>query len=398
MMRSSTHIMFLNGNERSNSKLAIGCLDELVIHETQDAFNQASKFLNKHRTDFVFGWFSYDIKNDIEKLASKNPFTQDFPLLYLFVPEHLAEIDAVRNIEMLRGEKHVIQEFLTSLDLPKHGNNSSIVMKASLGKEEYLEQVTKVKRHIQLGDIYEANFCYEFSGMGQIDPLESYKILNERTNAPFSVFAQIGERFVLSASPERFIRKEGKKVISQPIKGTKRRGISEEDDLLLIEELRNSPKDRSENIMIVDLVRNDLSKIADPGSVNVDELCEIYSFQSVHQMISTVSAEVSLQDPVDIIKALFPMGSMTGAPKIRAMQLMDELENRSRGLYSGTIGYFNPNGDFDLNVVIRTILYDRTKHLASFSVGGAITDLSDPLEEYEETLLKAKALLETLSP
>lgn len=390
--------MFLNGNERSNSKLAIGCLDELVIHETLDAFSLASEFLNKHSTDFVFGWFGYDLKNDIEKLASKNPFTQDFPLLYLFVPEHLAEIDLVRNIEMLKGEKHVIQAFLTSLDLPKHGNNSSIAMKASLGKEDYLEQVTKVKRHIQLGDIYEANFCYEFSGIGEIDPLESYKILNERTNAPFSVFAQIGERFILSASPERFVRKEGKKVISQPIKGTKRRGVSKEDDLLLIEELRNSRKDRSENIMIVDLVRNDLSKIADPGSVNVDELCEIYSFQSVHQMISTVSAEVSLQDPIDIIKALFPMGSMTGAPKIRAMQLMDELENRSRGLYSGTIGYFSPNGDFDLNVVIRTILYDRTRHLASFSVGGAITDLSDPLEEYEETLLKAKALLETLSP
>lgn len=197
----------------------------------------------------------------------------------------------------------------------------------------------------------------------------------------------------MSASPERFLKRNGTHVVSQPIKGTARRAENMEEDEGLKEALRTDEKERSENIMIVDLVRNDLSHYASKGSVIVEELCKIYTFEQVHQMISTITASVALEiDSVDLIKSVFPMGSMTGAPKIAAMQLIEKLESTKRGLYSGAIGYFAPNGDFDFNVVIRSILYNAEKQFVSFSVGSAITARSVPEKEYEECLLKAKAM------
>jgi para-aminobenzoate synthetase component 1 len=285
------------------------------------------------------------------------------------------------------------------------GNNLKVndllnrnIIQTDLSKEKYLEKIKSIKEHIQQGDIYEANFCYEYHAQNiQIEPLGIYQKLNERTQAPFSVFGKINHRYIISASPERFIKKEDNKVISQPIKGTIKRGKDEQEDLEMIQFLENNPKDRSENIMIVDLVRNDLSKIANPASVVVEELCKIYTFKNIHQMISTVSAKIENVTSIDIIKALFPMGSMTGAPKIRAMELMEHFEENKRGLYSGAIGYFAPNGDFDFNVAIRTLLYDEIQKTISFSVGGAITDLSLPEQEYEETLLKAEAIIKALT-
>ena len=201
----------------------------------------------------------------------------------------------------------------------------------------------------------------------------------------------------MSATPERYIKKDGCKVISQPIKGTEKRSDNKKEDQQLALELSNDEKERSENIMIVDLVRNDLSRTAKKGSVKVKELCKIYTFDQVHQMISTVESKVKKStNPIDIIETTFPMGSMTGAPKISAMQIIEELEETKRGLYSGAVGYISPKGNFDFNVVIRSILYNETKQYVSYSVGGAITAKSNPLKEYEECLVKAKAMRQVL--
>ena len=208
---------------------------------------------------------------------------------------------------------------------------------------------------------------------------------------------RLGNLYALSASPERYISKNGNEVISQPIKGTAKRLSDEMEDEKLRLHLENDQKERSENIMITDLVRNDLSKFANKGSVKVDELCNIYSFKQVHQLISTVTCQVDKSlSPVYMIRETFPMGSMTGAPKISAMNIIEELEDSKRGLYSGAVGYFNPRGDFDFNVVIRSILYNTLNNYVSFSVGSAITAKSIPENEYEECLIKAKAMREAL--
>ena len=227
----------------------------------------------------------------------------------------------------------------------------------------------------------------------RIDPLAVYQKLNNITGSPFATFVKVHDKYLLSGSPERFVKKAGNKVISQPIKGTARRSAIQDEDDLIRNKLLNDPKERSENIMIVDLVRNDLSKTAVKGSVKVEELCGVYTFKQVHQLVSTVVSEVSPEtNVVDIIRSLFPMGSMTGAPKISAMEIIEELEETKRGLYSGAVGYFTPDNDFDFNVVIRSILYNATERYVSFSVGGAITALSKKENEYRECQLKAAAM------
>ena len=276
--------------------------------------------------------------------------------------------------------------------------DNPIKIKLRIHKDEYFEKVEDMLAHIHRGDIYEANFCQEFYAENStINPLETYNKLNFISKPPFATFLRVYDKYLMSASPERYIKKEGLKITSQPIKGTAKRSTDAIEDEQLKAELSEDIKERSENVMIVDLVRNDLSRTATKGSVKVEELCKVYSFDQVHQMISTVSSTIDpTTHPVDVIRTTFPMGSMTGAPKISAMQIIEELEETKRGLYSGTVGYFTPEGDFDFNVVIRSILYNATNKYISYSVGGAITAKSDPLKEYEECLIKAKAMREVL--
>ncbi len=231
-----------------------------------------------------------------------------------------------------------------------------------------------------------------------INPLEKFLKLNEISKAPQAVFFKNNTQFLLSASPERYIKKEGDLLISQPIKGTAKRFIDPIEDEKSKKLLASDPKERAENIMVTDLVRNDMSRTAQKGSVKVEELCCIYSFKQVHQMISTITSKLDIQyASIDVIKTTFPMGSMTGTPKVSVLKIIEEVEETKRGLYSGAVGYFTPNGDFDFNVVIRSILYNQENKYASFSVGSAITSLSIPENEYEECLLKAKAMREVLS-
>ena len=272
------------------------------------------------------------------------------------------------------------------------------IIQQRISKESYINKVSKILEHIHRGDIYEANFCMEFFiDNANINPLEKFLKLNEISKSPLAVFFKNNTHFLLSASPERYLKKEGELVISQPIKGTAKRFLDAIEDEKSKSELASDPKERTENIMISDLVRNDLSRTAQKGSVKVEELCGIYSFEQVHQMISTITSKLDQQYTVaDVIKTTFPMGSMTGTPKVSVLKIIEELEETKRGLYSGAVGYFTPNSDFDFNVVIRSILYNQEKKYASFSVGSAITSQSIPKMEYEECLLKAKAMREVL--
>jgi para-aminobenzoate synthetase component 1 len=271
-------------------------------------------------------------------------------------------------------------------------------IKAGIGREEYIQKVQRLKNEIQQGNIYEINFCMRFRATEVIDPLSVFRELCLVSNAPYLMLAKIGDDFILCASPELFLRKEGHTLYTKPIKGTKRRGENINEDVQLRDELFNSVKDRTENVMAVDVARNDLSIIAKKGSVAVNKLYNIETFETVHQMVSTVKCELAAGTTFgQIIEATFPMASMTGAPKRRAMQLIGETEGFERSFYSGTMGIINHGGDYTLPVLIRSIFYDRKKSVVWFGAGGAITWLSDPAEEYEECLLKASGALKALN-
>jgi para-aminobenzoate synthetase component 1 len=265
-------------------------------------------------------------------------------------------------------------------------------------KEKYIEKFNKVQHHLQRGDIYEINLCMEFfAERVTLNPYSLFEKVYERTEAPFSYLSKLGNTYLICGSPERFLKKTGNMLISQPIKGTAKRHSDHTEDRKAAETLRKNPKEQSENVMIVDLVRNDLSRIAQKGTVKVDELFGVQTFKTVHQLVSTVSCEIKEEVTLNqILEATFPMGSMTGAPKVRAMQLIDELESHKRELYSGSVGMLSANGDFDLNVVIRSFVYNQKSGYLSLSVGSAVTVYASAEQEYEECLLKAEALIACL--
>ena len=402
-------VVWLDSNNYSQTHgtfQAILAVDAFTALKTdsQNAFDKLKEY-QTITSDWLFGYLSYDLKNDVEKLRSNNFDGLSFPDLYFFQPKKLflfsensVELHYLNMVsDELESDWKAISEIIFKLEEPETSKALSISLRTS--KDNYLQKVGEILDHIKRGDIYEANICQEFySEDAEIDPLETFLQLNKISKPPFSVFLKLNELFALSASPERYIRKTGTSVISQPIKGTAKRLKNKEEDLKMAQQLAIDPKERSENIMITDLVRNDLSRIAEKGSVSVEELCKIYTFEQVHQMISTVTCTVPENiSSIEILRNTFPMGSMTGAPKISAMQIIEEIEDAKRGLYSGTIGYFSPSGDFDFNVVNRSILYNSSKKYVRFSVGGAITINSIPEKEYEECLLKAKAMREVLN-
>jgi para-aminobenzoate synthetase component 1 len=367
-----------------------------------DGFKKLKEY-QSYTNDWIFGYLTYDLKNDIENLISQNYDGLGFPDLYFFQPKRLFLIRGnqveIRYLNMVSDDiDNDLKRIKNKAKATQGRSHSNVKIKLRTHKDDYFDKVTTMLEHIHRGDIYEANFCQEFFAENtSINPLETYKKLNNISKSPFATYIKLQDRYVLSASPERYLKKNATHIISQPIKGTAKRAKDPVEDAILKKELSQDSKERSENIMIVDLVRNDLSKTAKKGSVEVEELCGVYTFKQVHHMISTVVSVVNKQtNPVEIIKSTFPMGSMTGAPKISAMQIIEQLEATKRGIYSGAIGYFSPQGDFDFNVVIRSILYNATTKYVSYSVGGAITAKSDPLKEYEECLIKAKAMREVL--
>ena len=400
-------VVYLDSNEYEqhyssfDAMLAVDAFTSLKT-SYEGAFEALDQYQQETK-DWLFGYLTYDLKNDTEALESSNYDGLGFLDLFFFQPKKVFLISGgtlqMRYLHFCDDEfDHDIAAIL------EVEHNSSNVIKNNLQisqripRDLYLEKASKMLDHIQRGDIYEANFCMEFFSVDAvIDPLVTYRQLNSISQPPFAAFFKHAEHYLLCASPERFLRKEGSTLISQPIKGTARRSLNPAEDEAIKQELAANEKERSENIMIVDLVRNDLSRTASKGSVHVPELCNVYSFKQVHHLISTVRSNLKEGvSSVNAIKATYPMGSMTGAPKISAMQIIESLEETRRGLYSGTIGYFTPEGDFDFNVVIRSILYNEKEKYVSFSVGSAITAKAVPEQEYEECLLKAAAMRRVL--
>lgn len=369
---------------------------KVLRKDTGGAFEALQAFYEEQQT-WMFGLFSYDLKNEHEQLQSNHPDFHQFPALFFFVPRYLiAWKDG--QAQVIFGDDQLL-ETISGFEIPEAKTYPALNIQASMDRESYLEKIKQLHQHISRGDIYEVTYCQEFfAENAEIDPLHVFEQLNLLSPTPFAGYFKINDQYILSASPERFLCKRGNKLISQPIKGTAKRSKEALADEQIKLDLSENIKEQAENVMIVDLVRNDLTKSALKGSVKVEELFGIYTFPQVHQMISTISCELAPDlHFMEAIKHAFPMGSMTGAPKIRAMELIEKYELSKRGAYSGSFGYLSPEGEFDFNVIIRSILYQESSKHLSFQVGGAITYAADANEEYEECMLKASAIIQTLS-
>lgn len=379
--------------------LAAGSFKELRC-TPENTFEDLQEFVAGEK-DWMFGHLGYDLKNKIENLSSENFDEIQFPDLFFFIPQIVLILKKdTLNIGLINGDPDVIYESITSVSIAhQYIISSNPKIKSRFSKEEYLQTVKQIQQHILRGDCYELNFCQEFYAKDfKMDPVAVYLKLSRLSPNPFAGFYKLNDKYLLCSSPERYLKKQGNKILSQPIKGTAKRDMYDiNGDEENKKQLSLSEKETSENVMVVDLVRNDLSKVCIEGTVKVEELFEVYTFPQVHQMISTVvgtiGKEVSLSD---IIKATFPMGSMTGVPKKRVMQLIEKYERTKRGLFSGAIGYINPEGDFDFNVVIRSILYNSTNKYVNMQAGSAITYYSNAEKEYEECLMKVEAMKKVL--
>ena len=394
-------ISYLNSNN-GISILAFG--DGPMVKITESiAIDAIQSFIDDQKDKYIFMCLSYDLKNEIKSSESNSLDSLDFPKAILWVPETVVRFDSGKLNFVQGTENEKTSDFIHHFLKKERDQNYPpfpYKLNSRTSKEDYIKHVIQLQEEIQQGNIYEVNYCQEFfSIFFEIkDSLNTYFKLNKITKAPYSSYMNIDDFTLFCGSPENFICKKGNRIYSSPIKGTKKRGKTKEEDEALKKALLSDPKERSENVMIVDLVRNDLSRIATPGSVQVDELFGIHSFETVHQMISTISCEVSESLTFkEVINATFPMGSMTGAPKFNAMNLIEEHEDFQRGIYSGSIGYLQPNGNFDLNVVIRTLIYNKRSKYLSCPVGGAITVKSTPQGEYEECFVKVKGILDQMN-
>jgi para-aminobenzoate synthetase component 1 len=380
--------------------IAVGKEDSFEDDGLQ-TWENLQRFINLHQGKFITGYLGYDLEYNMDKqppinnLKAKN--NHAFPNSFFFVPETQL-IFRDREVEIISKDPSDTLNLILKSEyrIKEHSFRGEI--KNRMSREEYSIAFQKIQKHILQGDIYEVNLCQEFySENAYLLPFEAYKQLNKLSPSPFSCFLKNNDQYIISASPERFLARRGTKLISQPIKGTTSRGKTPIEDQLNKEHLSNNPKDIQENIMIVDLVRNDLTRSAEKGTVKVEELLGLYSFPHVHQLISTISCEQANGIEIsEIIANTFPPGSMTGAPKLSAIQISEQTEKSKRGIYSGSVGYIAPSGDFDFNVVIRSMIYNESKSYLSYHVGGAITALSIEDDEYQECLLKAKAITKLL--
>lgn len=393
------YVVHLDGNDiaylyDSFPKIvAFGSNNSLECNETKNAFKALELFCeNKNNT--IFGFLGYNLKNDLEHLQSTKEISIKFPDLFFFEPDFVFYFDKNGYYVDTNVEYDIVNllKIITNFEIPiKHEIKTKIMLQQS--KKDYFESLDFIKSKITSGDIYEANYCIENLVETDLHPVSFFINLAKISPMPFGSFVKYNEKYIICASPERFLKNESNLLISQPIKGTAKRGKTAIEDLEIIQKLQNSEKERAENTMIVDLVRNDLSHTAKDGSVEVKELCKVCTFENVHQMISTITATKSKNfSYLESLKHCFPMGSMTGAPKINAMQWIDFIEHTNRGIFSGSVGYITPTKDFDFNVIIRTLVYDDAKKIASYHVGSAITIDSDNESEFLECAVKASAI------
>lgn len=388
---------YLNGNDCEYTYgsfpkiLAIGIRNQITFGNETLNQDLGSVF---NSDESQFGFIGYELFSSIKTTDSR------FPKGYFFSPATIVRFITNHKVEI--ESVHSVEEVFNSIQncIPvEESFSSNIPFTALENKESYIQKVERLKQHINRGDIYQINYCIEFEAIGAaIDPINVYLKLNTQSPMPFSGLLKFNNQYIICASPERYLKRIDQLIISQPMKGTAPR-----DADILIDEankiaLQNSAKERAENTMIVDLVRNDLSRFCKSGTVQVEKLHEIYSFHPVHQMVTTVTGflEEGLTSAV-VIEQSFPMGSMTGAPKISAMQLIEEFENNPRSAFSGSMGFVEPIGNFDFNVLIRSIFYDAEAKKLTYNVGSGITSASDSEKEYEECMLKASIIQKVLS-
>jgi len=394
------HFTFLppNSNERQ-AYIAWGKKDAFVLNENNLEDIQKLNHWLAEKTLPVFGYISFEAKKLFEKNTYKNVCSDGSEILYFFEPQHIWKEENGTWKTLTEEEpnvRSVIEDFISTYKKVEiTGTEEKLVFEMRESEVSYVEKIQDILNHIQQGQYYETNFCMPLQADGELnDAFAHFSKMNNATEAPHAAYFNGDNLQLLCTSPERFIQKEGNKIISQPIKGTIRRGINSEEDEQNKGLLQSSEKERSENIMIVDLVRNDLSRIATKASVNVKSLCEPHTFKTLHHLISTVEAQLPSNITfTEILAATFPMGSMTGAPKISAVKHMEELEVLDRGIYSGSFGVIEPNGNFDFNVIIRSAVYNKEKKQTTIKVGSAITQASNAKAEYEECFLKAASTL-----
>lgn len=394
--------IFLDGHDKNLSSsftylIAVDALSSLKLKEEKNQFGLLQDF-QKETKNKIFGYVSYDLKNEIEDLESANEDKLNLPTLLFFEPRYIIEVQGDKcKINRSTLEALHLLDQIKNIVLPSY-QCQEIEWNSKITKLAYLNKVEEIRKHIEEGTVYELNLCRElFAEQIKFNGIASFIEINDQAKAPFSAFLKFDEIEVLCFSPERFLQLKKGRLLSQPIKGTVSKGKNRLENERIKLSLFNDEKERAENVMIVDLVRNDFAKSAELGSVQVDELFGIYEFENIIQMISTVSANKRSDiGAINAFKNTFPMGSMTGAPKIKAMELIEELEESKRGLYSGALGYFEENGDFDFNVMIRTMIYNKAKQYLSFQVGGAITYDSIGEKEWEETEIKVKSITKFL--
>ena len=395
--------------------LAVGAAKSILVDVPQTgAWTLWDRFVADAtaREAWTVGWLGYDMHSCLGMTQGESPDAPrngtpghpgGFPSLHWWEPEFLLEWGpGEMHPSVVRGGSLPwATDVLACLDAPSSEARDSAVLgddwqplSPGWDRDTYLDKFDAVQAALKRGDIYEMNLCMPWQGKAPGQASWSlFERLAAATKAPHSAYIQAGDHRVLCASPERFLEKRGQTLRSQPIKGTVRRGATPEEDDALKRSLLESEKERAENVMIVDLVRNDLSRVAQPNSVEVDELFGLHTFSTVHQMISTVSCQLQPDTTAeDVLRATFPMGSMTGAPKLSAMDLIASLEGHGRGVYSGTIGYVDAQGDWDLNVVIRSLMHRADTGRVDATVGGALTLLAQGDDEYNECLLKVAAL------
>ncbi len=394
------HFTFLppNSNDRQ-AYIAWGKKDAFVLNENNPSdIQELNKWLARKTTP-VFGYISFEAKKLFEKNAYTNFSSDGSELIYFFEPVHVwKEVNGNWNplTPSEPNEHSVFSSFISNYKkIECEKNEESLSFETLESKGTYVDKIQSILNQIQQGEYYETNFCIPLQANGELkDAFAHFSKMNNATEAPHAAYFNGEQLQLLCTSPERFIQKKGNKIISQPIKGTIRRGENSEEDEQNKVLLQTSQKERSENIMIVDLVRNDLSRIATKASVNVKSLCELHTFKTLHHLISTVEAQLPSNITfTEILAATFPMGSMTGAPKISAVRHMEKIELLDRGLYSGTFGVIEPNGNFDFNVIIRSAVYNKEKKQTTIKVGSAITHASNAEAEYDECLLKAASTL-----
>jgi para-aminobenzoate synthetase component I len=379
---------------RYDCLLAVGATS--FLQGDAAAFKNAGAFFNKKR--WLFGHLSFELQHASFKIETSKRDATGFPPFYFFEPQALLFIkENVLHIEA--EDPQSVYDAVMAWGFEKVAHATVLNLQQQLSKAEYLRRVQQLQQHILRGDCYEINFCTAFFAPDVvIDPIAVFQNLMLLSPNPFSALYKLNDKYLICASPERFLVRQGNSLLAQPIKGTAKRSAVVAEDIFLKETLRNSAKEQAENVMVVDLMRNDLSKICLPGSVHVDELFGVYSFPQVHQLISTISGTLKRDTRfTNIIEATFPMGSMTGAPKQRVLQLIEQYEPTARGLFSGSVGYITPDGDFDLNVVIRSLMYNETTQYLSYQVGSGITFYSNAEQEWEECLLKASAIKKVLT-